>query len=80
MQGEEEAEEEERNERAVSGEGYESDNDDTDAAIRARPHSSKQSTAAMIALAVAPDGWALPLKCLTGVRNVRHIQMHAELN
>ena len=43
-------------ERAVSGGGYESDDDDTDAAMEQRVGSSGQHAAAIIALAVAPDG------------------------
>ena len=48
--------EEDAMERAVSGGGYESDNDDTDAAVQMRPQGSGQPAAAIIALAAAPDG------------------------
>lgn len=48
--------EEDAMERAVSGGGYESDNDDTDAAVQIRPQGSGQPAAAIIALAAAPDG------------------------
>jgi hypothetical protein len=47
-------------ERAVSGGGYESDNDDTDAAMQLRAQSSGQPTAAIIALAAAPNGFPHP--------------------
>ena len=43
-------------ERAISGGGYESDDDDTDAAMQLRAGSSGQHTAAIIALTAAPDG------------------------